>query len=272
MEQGKNKLYFPSEGLGAIYRRYMLNEFFEKLCSQRKFLRIAEIPCDMYGAIGAGSLIFNILNCEVTFVHNDPVILDRAKMLWQSGGFTNVQFVKSDLYHLQFPESYFDFSWNFDRIQTLAVPSEFLGEMCRVSKMVMVIVPNAYNYGQYLHHVYHLFSSSKCDFVGPRTWMRLKQVRKTLIHAGMKVIDEGPIDVPWWPGFPELPNLVRRLFGKKPVGVTSDIPAPLSLNEWEEFREKVEKSTFIERSRLPMPLKVFFAHNCYVIAGKGDGL
>jgi hypothetical protein len=193
-------------------------------------------------------------------------------MLWQSGGFTNVQFVESDLYNLPFSENYFDFSWNFDRIQTLAAPSEFLGEMCRVSKMVMVIVPNAYNYGQYFHHIYHLLSNSKCDFVGPRTWMRLKQVRKTLIHAGMKVIDEGPIDVPWWPGFPELPNLVRRLFGKKPVGVTSDIPAPLSLNGWDEFREKVEKSTFIEKSRLPMPLKVFFAHNCYVIAGKGDGL
>ncbi len=269
-KKGNHRLYFPSEGFGAIYRRFMLNEFFEKLTSQRELRRIAEIPCDSYGAIGAGSLIFNLLNCEVSIVHDDPFILEKAKLLWDSLDFVNLQIVKSDLYKLPFPENHFDLSWNFDRIQALTNPSQFLQEMSRVSKMVLVIVPNAHNYGQYLHHVYHMLNKSDCDFVGPRAWMKIKQVRKVLIEAGMEVMDEGPIDVPWWPGFPELPNLVRQFFGKKQVKVAGDTPEPLSSYEWEQTRKKVEKATFIERSRLPMPLKIFFAHNCYIIAKKRD--
>jgi hypothetical protein len=142
--------------------------------------------------------------------------------------------------------------------------------MARVCKAVYVCVPNAHNYGQYAHYVYHKLRGDRCAYVEPRAWMARRPVRETLRQVGLEVVDEGLIDVPWWPGFPELPDLVRSLLGKR----LADSPLrqkpvpPASQAEERQWLDKVARAAFIERSRWPEFVRQFFAHNVYVLAVK----
>jgi hypothetical protein len=88
-------------------------------------------------------------------------------------------------------------------------------------------------------------------------------VIRALEANGMEIVRQGLIDVPWWPGFPELPALARRLL--KPAAPD---PTDLALDEPRitALMRKAERATFIERSRAPMALRRPFAHNLYVLA------
>ena len=132
---------------------------------------------------------------------------------------------------------------------------------------MLVIVPNAWNYGQPGHWLYHRVAGRPCDFVGPRRWLAVGPVAAALESHGMEIVQRGLIDVPWWPGFPELPAMVRRVL--KPWAPphqpdTNDLS--VDGPELAALLGKAERATFIERSRLPLWLRTPFAHNLYVLA------
>jgi hypothetical protein len=268
-------LYYPPEGLGALYRRTMLNDFFVDWIRRTNIQTVAEVPLDSYGIVGAGSLIFAQLGCKVTLISDDQSILDRAQALMSFNGVSHrVRFLHSPLHDIPVDEGTFDFTWSFDRLQALPDPASFLHELCRISKATMIVVPNAHNYGQYLHHFYHLAARTTCEYVGPRRWMRRAPIRAGLQRGGMTIIDDGIIDAPWWPGFPELPNLIRRLLGRPPVtvegeGMPEAQPQVFPPADVPRLRRQVERSAFIERGRLwPGFVKLLFAHNVYVVGCK----
>lgn len=269
-------LYYPTEGFGAIYRRVMLNDFFTDLIRRTNIHTVAEVPLDSYGMIGAGSLIFTQVGCKVTLISDDQAILDRAQALMNFNGVSHVRYLHSPLYNITVAADTFDFTWSFDRLQALSDPTAFLQELCRISKATMVIIPNAHNYGQYAHYLYHRMKGTTCEYVGPRRWMRRAPIRDALRRGGMAIVADGIIDAPWWPGFPELPSLVRGLLGRAPItvddrGMPEANPQVVPPADVPRMRCQVERSAFIERGRFwPGLVKLLFAHNVCVIGCKAQ--
>lgn len=266
--------YYPAEGFGNLYRRVITNDFFTNLIRLSKIRNVAEIPLDTYGIVGAGSLIFTQLGCQVTLVSDRQKVLDRGRALMDFNGISGVRYLHSQYESISVPDDNFDLTWNFDRLQTLPDPEVALRELSRISKAILISVPNAHNYGQYAHLVYHLLKGTTCEYVGPRKWMLRRSVRETLLTLGMEIVEEGVIDVPWWPGFPEFPNLVRGLVGRAPVAVDEEgmpeaNPEIVSSAEVPQLIRRVERAAFIEQGRLsPGWVKLLFAHNVYVLGCK----
>jgi len=269
-------LYYPTEGFGNIYRRAMLNDLFTDLIRRTNIQTVAEVPLESYGIVGAGSLIFTQLGCEVTLISDDQAVLDRARALMSFNGVSQVHYLHSPLCSIPVADDTFDLTHNFDELLPLPDQEVFLRELCRISKATFVVVPNAYSYGQLMHYFYHRLMGTTCMHVGPRRWMHSKPIRDALQRGGMAIVGEGIIDVPWWPSFPELPNMVRRLLGRPAVEVdVREIPEAnpnyVRPADVSTMRRKVERNAFIERGRLwPGPIKRLFAHNIYVIGCKTE--
>jgi hypothetical protein len=265
--------YYPQEGFGNVYRRVLTNDFFTELIRSTNIRSIAEVPLDSYGIVGAGSLIFTQLGREVTLISDDQVLLSRAHLLMDFNNVQDVRYLLSALDHINAPTDAFDFTWSFDRVQILPDPSGFLREVCRVSKATMVMVPNADNYGQFAHHVYHRLNGTACDYVAPRAWMRYGPVENALRQHAFTVVARGYIDVPWWPEFPELPNLVRQAVGRRPLELDDSStpeadPQIVPDGEVAQLRRRVRQSAFIELGPWPRLFKSLFAHNLYAIGCK----
>jgi hypothetical protein len=271
---GGIRLYYPDEGFGNVYRRSMLNDLFTDLLRRTNIRTVAEVPVESYGIVGAGSLIFAKLGVEFTLVSEDPAVLERAKALMRFNAVTGAKYLLAPLQRIPVPDDTFDFSWNFDELLPMRNREAFLPEFCRISKAAMIVVPHAYSYGQVLHHLYHVATRTTCMHAGPRAWMQYEPVRSALRRGGMSIVAEGMIDVPWWPSFPELPNLVRGLLGRQRVevdqhGIPEAEPRAVPLAEEPAMRRKVVRNAFIERGRVvPKPIKWLFDHNIYVIGCK----
>jgi len=267
-------LYYPAEGFGCLYHRTMLNDFFAKFIGESKINSVAEAPLDSYGMVGAGSLVFTQLGRKLTLISQDKALLARGSSLLEFNAITDVTCLHSALDHIPVAADAFDFSWSYERIQAVPNASAVVDELCRVSKAVMIVVPNKYNYGQYAHYFYHRVSGTTCDYVGPNTLMRPKPIRQMLQKRGLVILREGMIDIPWWPLFPELPNLVRRVLGRAAVTIDprknpEANPEVVPLSELSKLRERIEKAAIIERSSwIPKLIKLLFAHSAYVIGCK----
>lgn len=267
---------YPSEGFGSVYRRVITNEFFSELIGRTKIKKVAEAPLDSYGIVGAGSLIFTQLDCIVTLIGEDQHLLDRAQALMEFNDIEGVNYVPSPIEKVALPTDEFDFTWNFDRLQTLRDPAAALREICRISKAALISVPNVYTYGQLPHYVYHRLTGTTCEYVGPRSWMKRAPIREILQSEGMEIVQEGVLDVPWWPGFPELPNLVRELLGRTPVGVDEQgtpeaNPTVYDPEDLSDVTRQVSRAALFEKGGWwPGLVRLLFAHNVYVMGCKPE--
>ncbi len=268
-------LYYPAEGFGAVYRRVMVNDYFSALIRRTAIRSVAELPLDSYGIVGAGSLLFTELGCEVTLVSDDRATLRRAQALMEFNQVEGVRYLYCPLERVPVAPDTFDLTWSFDRLQATSDPAALLAELCRVSKATLVSVPNVDNYGQLPHYLYHRLTGTTCEYVGPRGWMLHAPIREALLRGGMEIVDEGWIDVPWWPGFPELPNLVRGLLGRAPVeingeGVPEASPEVVPPAALPQMMRRVARSALIERGRWPAVVRRLFAHNLFVLGCKPE--
>jgi len=261
------EFYFPQEGFGAIYRRRVLNEFLVDLVAEAGIRSVAEVPLDSYGVAGAGSLIFGALGCETTLVSPSEERLEHAARTWRERLGKEPHLLQADPAEIPVADGTYDLTWSFDRLQAEPRKEAVLAECARTSGHALVIVPNAWNYGQPWHWLYHGVFGNPCDFVNPRRWLAVRPVRETLLEHGMESIREGLIDVPWWPGFPEIFAIVRRMlkpWSPPPEPDLSDLALDTSVVN--ELVKKAEGAMYIERSRAPRFLRSPFAHNLYVLA------
>src|SRR5260221_12834679 len=115
--------YYPEEGFGNVYRRVLTNDFFTHLVRTTRMRSVAEVPLDSYGIVGAGSLVFSQLGCEVTLISGDSAVLDRARLLMDFNGVQDVHYLLAGLEHIDAPTDAFDFPWSFDRLQVTRLPA-----------------------------------------------------------------------------------------------------------------------------------------------------
>ena len=59
----------------------------------------------------------------------------------------------------------------------------------------------------------HILMHELMHGLGPHN-LKTGTVRAALQGLGLEIVETGLIDVPWWPGFPELPDLVRGWLGR----------------------------------------------------------
>jgi hypothetical protein len=259
--------YTEREGFGASYRRFMMARLFWRLVDEEGVRSVCEAPCGAYESemelVGANSLPFAVKGCEVTFINESDEVLNEARQLCRDNGILqSARFIASPLTAVPVPDDSFDLVWNFIATPTLADPYRYLLEMRRITKRFLLLVsPNAANYGYPIHRAANALSGTKDKFGSPE-WFRIGYVRRHLRSLGMKMAEEGPIDIPPWPGFEGLIPLLKRLHRPSLGGSTEAQEDP------ETVAMAMRKYSLIEASRLPRTLKYVFAHLFYLLAEK----
>ncbi len=266
---GIHLFYVQREGFGTTYSRLMLARLIWRFVDQYAFRSIAEAPCRGLEVIegenlvaGACSLAFCMKGCEVTFIDESEDNLNQVRELWKRNGVAQkARFIASGLTSFPIEDGTFDLAWNYLAVPTLPDPERFLREMKRTSKFVLIVCENRNNYGYPIYAIKNFLAKTDGVFGSPK-WLSRSNVKRALVSLGMKVVEEGPIDIPPWPGFGALADLLVRLH-RPSVQVNG--------REAEDFgnvTKVVSKYSFIEESRLPLIIKSRLAHSFYVLAKK----
>lgn len=250
-------------GMGVVYEQFRLNLFFERLVKKYEIKNVLEAPVyGMAGFTGINSMHFPRLGVEVTLVDTDRERFELIKQAWAMAG-RNAKFLCLDaVENLPFGDSEFDLVYNFAALWHLKNPEKILGEMIRVSgKLVLVCIPNPWN---------PLFQVRK--FLGNHPpsvgWANLGRIEKVLNEAGFETIEKGFIDVPPWP---DTEVSIKNFLGG--FGVSKGKSWRWSMLDYycgkcPSIKEKVERYSFIENSRLPAFMKAPWAHHQYILCRK----
>lgn len=261
-----------NEGLGTVYERFMLNNYFENIIKKEKIEKVLECPFyGMSGLTGINSVFFAQNGCEVTLIDHDKEYIEEAEYLWKDIGLNNFleTLVIDFSSKLPFEDEYFDLVWNFAALWHWDNTDELVNELCRVSKKyVYIAMPNSKQIGYFLRK-YWLDK----DFFNniDETWMDLKICKKIIEKKGFKIIDQGVLDIPPWP---DTCMPIKELLNKLGINIT---PNKVSDNNWNwnimayfkgedySLKRKVDKYTIIERLPVPWQLKKIWAHHCYIL-------
>ncbi len=262
----KPRLYDFEEGFGSVYGRYVRKHLCRRLVARHAIRSVLEAPCNAeayFASPGTQSVVFAEAGCRVSLVHPDPVVVEKTRAFWSALGLGGVDVREhADLCHLPFDDDCFDLVWSFDHIPLADDPERLLAEMARVSgKLVMVIVPNALNVGYPVHALASAIQGRRSPW-GARRWMALEPVARVVRGLGLEVVDTGLVDAPPWPGFDAL-RPVGQLVRRNAVSPARRPPPSDSAVE-----RMLRRLTFIEYGPLPAAVKVYFAHQLYLIARK----
>jgi hypothetical protein len=266
-----------NEGLGLVYERLILNDFLEALVRRFQIRTVLEVPIyGMAGATGINSIRFAQLGCHVTLVDVNEERLSEVRRLWGELGLLNqVEFVYlPDPGALPFTSSAFDFVWNWAALWYLPSAGATLREMARVSNnLVFTAMPNRMQMGYLLRKF--LLEKEFFDWIEDESWANINQPRQVLEEVGLRLIQQGVLDVPPWPDtvMPAADVLKRLGFGK---GAQERFEG----DGWQwstmayytgqkpELKAQMDRYAFLERVPIPWQLKVVWAHHRYILLQK----
>ena len=114
------------------------------------------------------------------------------------------------------------------------------------------------------------------DFVNyvDEGWADIHRIKKVLLGANVKFIDEGVLDVPPWPDTVMPAAQVLQRLGIRSKKLDSQFTG----NSWNwstmdyylgrrpELKTQIDKYTFIEHAPIPWQIKAIWAHHRYVLA------
>ncbi|MEO8285662.1 MAG: methyltransferase domain-containing protein [Chloroflexota bacterium] len=264
-EAQKPRLYDFAEGWGSIYGRYVRNDLSRRMILRYGLQTVLEAPCNAesyFSSPGTQSVVFAEAGCAVTLVHHDEEIVKKTRDFWAALGMGDVPVLKpKSMYDLPFKDNSFDLVWNFDSIPLFSDPARFIAEMERVSGyLVMIILPNTLNIGFPIHRVLTKVQGTESAW-GDKEWMDSGRVKKVMHDLGMKIVAEGLVDMPPWPGFDVLSALGKTLRH-------NTVEAGEDTRTDAEVEQMLSKLTFIEYAKVPEVLKTPFSHQRYLIARK----
>ncbi len=240
------------EGFGSVYERISLGRFLNRIKKELKFKTVLEYGTPF--SKGYDNMVFIKNEDEVTIA--DPKI-ERIKNDWPS----KTKPIFTDMEMKKFKEKKYDLVWNFAQINTNPEVIEKMKE--KTKKYVLFFTPNIWNYGTPFHIVYHLISRTKCTHAerGAVKLRKLSGLKKFAKKNGLKVLETGYVDMPWWPdtafGIREFKENVLK---KKlpPLEKKDSLPG-------KQVLDKVNAHMFVENSKLGS-IKYLFAHHQYVLA------
>jgi SAM-dependent methyltransferase len=256
------------EGMGTVYERIMINNYFRELMKKYNIESVFEGPSDgITGVRGVNSLIFAKNGKRVTYYTPSELEFGKSKEIWKKigNGLKNVEIKKGEPLKFPFKDNSFDLVWNFCIAEHFSDPVALVKEMKRISKKyVLIMNQNRYNIGTYPHVLYHRFMKQEWDH-GDLKWMSFSGLNKMINKNGLKVVEKGVIDVPIWPDTWDTP--VRGFFkkGMSSVGKKWDWSFDKSLDEENGM---IKFSSIVEKLPIGRFLKLPLAHHLYVLAEK----
>lgn len=278
-DSGSVKNY--DEGLGTVYERFMLNDYFERLTASHSINNTLEVPIyGMTGLTGINSFHLALKGCSITLVDNKKENVLEAEALWGSlpaEGRHEILW-HEDFSKLPFNDDSFDLVWNFAALWHVKDADLLLSEMARVSSdLVLIFVPNRKQPGYPLRkYVLDREFFRRID----ESWINLDKITRHLKTKGMKVIDEGLIDIPFWPdtAFPVKDVFKRISKNSNGNGKGSGHKASQGIWNWDimryykgddpQLKSKIDKLSFLEKSSMPRQFKLFWAHHIYKLYSK----
>jgi SAM-dependent methyltransferase len=263
-----------NEGLGLVYERFVLNDLLGRLRLRYNVANVLEAPIyGMAGVSGINSVALARSGCGVTLVDVDAGRLDDIDRVWGELGLKPSLLEQASLARLPFDDRSFDLVWNHAALWHVGDDAEvLLGEMARVARRaVLVAMPNHWQVGYQIRK--RLVDPAFFRTVDER-WVDMGRIKRILRQAGLRLADEGVVDVPPWPDtvMPAAEFLQR-------LGIKSrNVQGRFQGSSWQwstmdyycgknpGLYDKVMRYAFLEHLHLPWPVKAVWAHHRYVVA------
>ncbi len=265
------------EGLGVVYERLVLNDYLLALEKKYQIKTILEAPLyGMAGVSGINSVPLAQAGCTVTLVDHHAERLADVERLWRELGLhTRARFHQhTDFTRLPFDDCSFDLVWSWAALWYLSDAAALLREMTRVSgRLVFVAMPNRLQVG-YILRKFVL----EPDFFKTvdESWANIPRVKNVLSQSGLKIVDEGVMDIPPWPDtvmpaaqvLNKLAIRSKRLTGRFEGNGWRWSTMDYYLGKRPELKALMDRYTVLEKLPLPWQLKTIWAHHRYVLALK----
>ena len=267
-----------NEGLGLVYERFVLNDFLLALKDRYAVETVLEAPLfGMAGVSGINSVVLAQAGCRVTLVDDHADRLKAVERIWEELNLPACFVHHPGWGRLPFPDAAFDLAWNWAALWYLADPAALLRELGRVSRrVVFVAMPNRLQVG-YLLRKYLL----ERDFVHQvdEQWADIGRVRRVLEGAGLRIVDQGVLDVPPWPDTVMPAAEVLRRLGIRSKKLTGRFGAEAwqwstmayYLGQQPDLRARVMRYAWLDRAPIPWRLKTLWAHHRYLVGCKEQG-
>lgn len=264
-----------NEGLGLVYERLVLNDYLDRLFNTHDIETVLEAPLfGMAGVSGINSVRLAQRGCEVTLVDVNAERLEAIRRIWSELALRCRLVLQEDLTHLPFDDDSFDLAWEWAGLWYLPEPAGLLAELVRVSRyLVFAAMPNRLQPGYWLRKLV----VDKSFFAAvDEQWVSMGLIKHTLEEHGLRIIEQGVLDVPPWPDtVMPAAEFLRR------IGIKSErLQQQFSGDDWRwstmdyylgkrpELKEIIDGYAFLERLPLPWRLKAIWAHHRYLLGSK----
>ncbi len=261
-----------NEGLGLVYERLVLNRYLERLVERFGIRSALEAPLyGMAGVSGINSVQLARRGCAVTLVDCVAERLVGVRRIWEELNLPVRLVWHPDFTRLPFADASFDLAWQWAGLWYLPDAASLLRELVRVSRrLVFVAMPNPLQPG-YLLRKYVL----ERDFFRTvaEDWVDVRRIKRVLSDAGVRLIEEGVMDIPPWPDTVMPAAEVLRRLG---IG-SARLRARFSGARWQwstmayylgvqpDLGERVMRYAWLEDLPIPWRLKLVWAHHRYVL-------
>jgi hypothetical protein len=245
-------------GIGVVYEQFRLNRLLEKIIKKYKIKTVLESPIyGMAGLTGINSMAAVDFDVRVTLADKKDYT-EVAKVAWANAK-RNAAFLEIKTENLPFKNQEFDFAYNFAALWHLERPGRMIDELCRVSKIVMICMPNPWNPLFQIRNLFGMLPKKQ------KKWADEKMIIEQLNRNGFKMLESGVVDIPPWP---DTVIPVKEVFSW--LGFGKGTAWRWSMLDYytgkKEIEEKIRRYYFLEDSKLPNFIKKFWAHHFYIIA------
>ncbi|PID58308.1 hypothetical protein CSB45_04375 [candidate division KSB3 bacterium] len=194
------KQYFTHyhEGLGSTYERFMLHRIFKEISDQQAIEHVLEAPSfGMTGVSGINSLWWAARKKHVTLLDDNRERIECIRGVWQA-----LSFDLDILYHpfaskaiLPFDDQSFDMAWNFAALWFVPDLEQFLAEVTRISrKVVLLCIPNREN----IFHLIRMRSPDMKKSVYVDN-IHVAKIAAIMTKMNWKLDKQAYFDIPPWP-------------------------------------------------------------------------
>jgi hypothetical protein len=264
-----------NEGLGLVYERFVLNDFLDDLRRRYNIQSVLEAPLyGMAGVSGINDVIFAQQGIPVTLVDDTPERIEGVRRIWERDlrlPVSTVLIPPDSWGNLPFADRSFDLTWQWAGLWYLRNPAGLLRELARTSrKLVFVAMPNNIQVGYWMRK---LVIDREFFAAHDEGWTDITRLRHILEDAGVRIIDEGVLDVPPWPDTVMPANEVLKRLGIRSRALEEQFTGEgwswstmaWYLNEQPDLRDRVMKYAWLDKANLPWQLKAIWAHHRWLL-------
>ena len=264
-----------NEGLGLVYERFVLNDFLNGLRTKHGIKSVLEAPLyGMAGVSGINGVALAQDGASVTLVDDSGERLEGVRHIWQDDLNLNVDLIHISPMcwdHLPFTDGAFDLTWQWAGLWYIQNPLGLLRELVRTSRnLVFVAMPNNIQIGYWMRK---LVIDRDFFHTHDESWTNIGRLRRILESAGVKIIEQGVIDVPPWPDTVMPANEVLERLGIRNRRLQEQFTGDdwqwstmsYYMGEEPNLRDRVMKYAWLDKANLPWQLKSIWAHHRYLL-------